>query len=82
MPYDDKVVLSWRSYTKKAPPVTIYAATTNQFSTGGKDTYIELAKLPAGTTSYTVDLRKLPTSSFYKFVVVAPHNHLNRWLKR
>lgn len=82
MPFDDKVVLSWRSYTKKAPPVTIYAATTNQFSTGGKDTYIELAKLPAGTTSYTVDLRKLPTSSFYKFVVVAPHNHLNRWLKR
>jgi hypothetical protein BACCOPRO_02319 len=63
-------------------PVTVYAATTNHFKTGSKDNYIELAKLPAGTTSYTVNLKELPHSKFYKFVVVAPHNHLNRWFMK
>lgn len=81
MPYDDTVTLSWRTYAEQVP-VTVYAATTNHFKTGGKDNYIELAKLPAGTTSYTVDLKELPGSEFYKFVVVAPHNHLNRWFMK
>ncbi len=80
--YDEDVMLSWRSYLPKAPAVTIYAATTNNFNTGGRDRYIEVAKLPAGTTSYKVSLKNLPASDFYKFVVVSPNNHLNRWLKK
>ena len=31
---------------------------------------------------YTDDLSGLPESKFYKFVLKAPSNHLNRWLLR
>lgn len=79
MPYDNEARLTWRVYGKKVP-VTVYAATTNDFKTGGKDEYVKVCELPAGATSYTVDLGKLPPSSFYKFVVVSPNNHVNRWL--
>lgn len=81
MPYDSHVRLSWRTYARRVP-VTVYVATTNDFSTGSKDEYIKVADVPAGQTGYTVDLDKLPASKFYKFVVAAPGNHLNRWLKR
>ena len=49
---------------------------------GGKDEWTKLAELPAGVKSYTVDLQVLPASQFYKFVVVSPGNHLNRWLQK
>lgn len=80
MPYDNTVELTWR--TLADAPVEVYAATTNDFKTGGTDNYVKLAELPAGTNNYTVDLKALPESKFYKFVVVAPGNHLNRWLKK
>lgn len=80
MPYDHKVELSWKSYS--SVPVTIYVATDNKFKEGGRDEWIKVAELPTGTNKYTIDLELLPTSNFYKFVVQAPGNHLNRWLKK
>lgn len=80
MPYDDTVELTW--HTLGDAPATVYAATTNDFSTGGRDEYVRIAALPAGTNSCTVDLKTLPPSRFYKFVVVTPGNHLNRWLRK
>ena len=50
--------------------------------TGGRDEYIRLAGLPAGTSSYVVDLKDLPDSGFYKFVIASPGNHLNRWFRK
>ena len=79
VPYDNTVELSWKSYTENVP-VTVYAATDNKFKEGGKDEWIKLADLPGGVDTYTVDLQNLPASKFYKFVVQAPGNHLNRWL--
>lgn len=81
MPYDHTVGLSWKCYSDDAR-VSVYAAAANQFKEGGKDEWIKLATLPAGTKTYTVDLQALPASTFYKFVVVAPGNHLNRWLEK
>ena len=81
LPYDNTVELSWKSYTGNAP-VTVYAASANKFREGGKDEWTKLAELPAGVKSYTVDLQVLPASQFYKFVVVSPGNHLNRWLQK
>lgn len=78
-PYDDTVVLSWDNYGGDAP-VTVYTAASNLFRDGGHDEWIRLADLPAGTTQYTVDMAKLPRVDFFKFVVQAPNNHLNRWL--
>lgn len=81
MPYDNTVKLSWKSYSGNVP-VTVYAAAGNKFKEGGKDEWIKVAELPAGATKHTVDLQTLPSSKFYKFVVVAPGNHLNRWLQK
>lgn len=81
MPFDNTVQLSWRTYGRRVP-VTVYVATTNDFSTGGRDRYVKVAEVPAGQCSCTVDLGLLPSSRFYKFVVVSPNNHLNRWLRR
>lgn len=77
-PYDNTVTLQWSTHTPV--PVSIYAATTNNFKTGGTDQYIKIADLPAGTTSHTLDLTALPSSKFYKFVVTSPSTHLTRWL--
>jgi len=79
LPYDNRVELSWKSYLGNVP-VTVYAAADNKFKEGGKDEWIKVAELPAGATEYTVDLQTLPFSKFYKFVVLSPGNHLNRWL--
>ncbi len=81
MPYDDTVELKWRILDSTAS-VTVYAAATNDFRNGGRDEYIRLAGLPAGTSSYVVDLKDLPDSGFYKFVIASPGNHLNRWFRK
>lgn len=78
--YDDTIILSWKAY--KPSTTDIYVAVTNNFKTGGRDEYIKLASLPAGTTDYIVDPVLLPSSDFYKFVVVTPNNHINRWFMK
>ena len=80
MAYDsDKALLSWTVHNSKATP-KIYVAVTNEYNSGGKDEWICLGNVPAGRSSYLVDLTKLPASKFYKFVVETPNNHINRWL--
>ena len=81
LPYDDSVSLTWDCYNKKAD-ATVYVACANKFNTGGTDEWIKLGEVKSGTGRYDVDLSKLPASKFYKFVVVTPHNHINRWLYR
>ena len=81
LPYDKSVKLSWKSYYPSVPvPVTIYVASDNKFNKGRKDEYIKVASVSSTIGSYEVDLTKFPSSKFYKFVVVTPNNHLNRWL--
>jgi Uncharacterized proteins of the AP superfamily len=79
-PFDETAVLSWECLrgSKKAP-VTVYASPTNNFKTGGKDEWIEVGTTTAGAKSYVVDLKKLPQSKFYKFVLETPNGSLNRW---
>lgn len=78
--YDNTIALSWRAY--KPSQADIYVAVTNEFNKGGKDDYIKIATVPAGTTDYIIDPSALPESDFYKFVVVTPNNHINRWYKK
>lgn len=79
LPYDDDIILSWDCLNPNAE-VTIYAATGNLFQTGGKDKWIKLDTVSAADRSYRI--KGLPASSFYKFVLQTPHNHLNRWVSR
>lgn len=81
LPYDNAVALSWK-YCAGEVPVTVYAATDNKYKEGGKDEWIKVAEVPAGITGFNVNLENLPVSKFYKFVVQAPGNHLNRWVNK
>ncbi|HLR30949.1 MAG TPA: hypothetical protein VK074_00565 [Fodinibius sp.] len=55
----------------------ILIARTNKFKAGKQDTYQTMQTVPVedGSASIQVD-----SSSFYKMVLEAPHNTLNRWL--
>lgn len=80
-PYDDDMILSWDCLNPNAE-VTIYAATDNLYKTGGKDKWIKLGTVPASYRSYQVKSGQLPASKFYKFVLLTPNNHLNRWVNK
>ena len=78
VPVGNNVDLRWKSVNGKAR-VNVWAAAGNIFKEGGKDIWIKVGTVRSGTGAFTVDLSKLPDSKFYKFVLEAPHNHLNRW---
>lgn len=78
LPYDNNVDLIWESLNDKAE-VEVWAAASNNFKEGGKDEWIKVGTVPAGTETFRVDLSTLPESQFYKFVLSTPNNHLNRW---
>lgn len=72
------IQLTWEGGERKGK-AKIWLASTNQYKTGSKDEY---------TLQKTVSLRKGKVmlnvhnqhSKFYKLVIEAPHNFLNRWV--
>jgi hypothetical protein len=70
--------LSWKSL-EKTGNVTIWMSTTNEFKTGGKDTYHKLGEVPVKDGHALVSVKEYP-SAFYKVVLQAPDNTLNKWL--
>jgi hypothetical protein len=70
--------LSWKSL-EKTGNVTIWMSTTNEFKTGGKDTYHKLGEVPVKDGHALVNVKEYP-SAFYKVVLQAPDNTLNKWL--
>lgn len=70
--------ISWKALQKKGK-VKVWMATTNDFKTGGKDEYHLLGEVDVNQQRYFADLKNYP-SSFYKVLVEAPDNMLNRWI--
>lgn len=70
--------VSWKSMEKKGS-VKIWVTATNNFKTGGKDEYQLLAEVPVATNHALIDVKNLP-STFYKLVLEAPDNSLNKWI--
>lgn len=79
--YDDDIILSWECLNPDAE-VAVYAAAENRYREGGKDEWVKLATVKASDRSFRVEGKRLPQSKFYKFVLAAPNNHLNRWVKK
>lgn len=75
---DKQVTLHWKSVRNQAR-VRVWASLSNHFKEGGKDEWVPVGIVRAGAESFTVDLSRLPKSSFCKFVLEAPHNHIGRW---
>ena len=80
-PYDNTVRLRWQ-HEGPNTTATVYIATTNDFSTGGHDTWQKVAEVPAKQKSVSIDLSQYGDSKFFKFAVKTPYVTLNRWLKR
>lgn len=70
--------VSWKAFDKKGK-VKIWVTTTNNFKTGGTDDYKLLAEAPVADQHALIDVKQIP-SNFYKIVLEAPNNTLNKWL--
>jgi len=75
---DNKLNIQWKALNKEGW-VKIWLATTNNYKTGGKDSYKLLGQVPVGAQSAIMGIGSSP-SNFYKIVLEAPHNVLNRWI--
>jgi len=75
---DNKLNIQWKALDKEGW-VKIWLATTNNYKTGGTDSYKLLAQLPVAAQSAILGIGSSP-SSFYKIVLEAPYNTLNRWI--
>ncbi len=71
--------ISWKALEKKGK-AKIWIATTNNFKTGGKDSYNLLGEVDLSDQHYLADIKNYP-SDFYKLVVEAPENSVNRWIR-
>lgn len=75
-----KIEVKWKALEQKGK-VKIWLSTTNNFKSGGKDVYKLLATVPLTSETATLDVSKMP-SAFYKIVIDAPNNMLNRWIMK
>lgn len=73
-----KINVSWKAVTKEGN-VKVWLSTTNHFEEGGRDLYYLMDEIPAGNERVTLDISKLP-AGFYKIVLEAKYNNLNRWI--
>ncbi len=73
-----KLDIHWKAMNKDGQ-VKIWLTTTNQFKEGGKDSYKLLAELPVSQQSAILGIGSYP-STFYKIVLEAPYNTVNRWV--
>ena len=73
-----KIIVKWKALAQKGN-VKIWLTTTNNFKTGGKDVYKQVASAPLASETAEIDVSKMP-SDFYKIVIEAPDNMLNRWI--
>ncbi len=77
-PENQSISLKWKSW-ENSGNVNIYLTTTNHFNAGEKDSYTQVADVPVSSEEAIIDVRD-HSSEFYKVVLEAPNNTLNRWV--
>lgn len=75
---DNLLEIKWNVINKEGK-AKIWLATTNNFKTGGKDEYRLMTEVPVVTGKAIINIKNIP-SDFYKIVIEAPYNYLNRWV--
>lgn len=70
--------ISWKALEKKGK-AKIWITTTNNFKTGGKDSYTLAGEADLTQQHYLADVKSYPPG-FYKLVVEAPENSVNKWI--
>jgi predicted AlkP superfamily pyrophosphatase or phosphodiesterase len=75
---DGKLVVSWKAVSGKGK-AKVWVSTTNRFKEGGKDDYELMATVPVDKQEAVIDVSG-KAAAFYKVVIEAPENFLNRWV--
>jgi len=75
---NDAIEVKWNVINKDGK-AKIWVATTNNFKTGGKDDYKLMTEVPVAKGKATISVKQMP-SDYYKIVIEAPYNFLNRWI--
>src|SRR5690349_5427865 len=75
----NRIDISWQALQKNGK-VKVWVTTTNNFKTGGADEYHLLGETDLNQEHFLADVKQYP-SQFYKVVLEAPNNTLNKWLK-
>jgi hypothetical protein len=75
----DSLRLSWTTLASQPEKVKIWATTTNNFKTGGTDSYTLLGTVPLARQHAAFSRAAYP-APFYKIVLEGEHNTLNTWL--
>jgi hypothetical protein len=75
---NDNIEVKWNVISREGS-AKIWLATTNNFKTGSSDDYKLMANVPVADGKVTIDVKQNP-SDFYKIVIEAPYNFLNRWI--
>jgi hypothetical protein len=70
--------LSWKAVDPKGK-LKIWVASTNNFKDGKPDDYHLLAEVAVNAEHALVSVKNMP-SDFYKIVIEAPYNTVNRWV--
>ncbi|MFD1875470.1 alkaline phosphatase family protein [Hymenobacter bucti] len=78
----DSLRLTWTALGTKPEKVKVWATTTNQFKTGGPDTYRLLATVPLARQHLALDRKKVAPAGYeiVKIVLEGEHNTVNCWL--
>lgn len=76
--FQNSIDVSWKSLDIKGN-VKIYVTPTNNFKTGGVDDYKLMGEYPVAQRHALLNVKDLP-SGFYKVVLEAPDNTVNKWL--
>lgn len=75
---EGKIILSWNVIDKKGQ-AKIWISTTNQFKTGGADTYNRVKTVSVADGKAVIDY-PAGESGILKIVLETPHNFLNTWM--
>jgi hypothetical protein len=70
--------ISWKALQTDGQ-VKVWVCPTNEFKTGGKDTWQLMAEVPLKKGYATIDVKKLP-AAFYKIVLEGPANSVGKWV--
>lgn len=76
--FQNQIDISWKAL-QQTGKVKIWLTTTNNFKTGGQDTYHLLGEADLRQGHFLADIKQYP-SLFYKIVLEAPDNKLNTWV--
>ena len=70
--------ISWKALDNFGK-LKIWVAASNNFKDGKPDNYQLLAEVPVADQHVAVSVKNIP-SDFYKVVIEAPYNTVNRWI--